>query len=102
MRRQLQPQAAAEPSRDAQQQVPSLLVDPIEVGKRRALFDDKDRLSEAQQLVEPLGGELGEALPFERDVWHAGQTARLRRSSCSRRIMARSAMSQSTSGRGSN
>src|SRR6516162_7326287 len=52
--------------------MPRALVEAIEVGIRRALLDDKDTLTEPQHLVEIGRGQLIEALPFHRNLWHAG------------------------------
>src|SRR5262249_32551227 len=96
--RRQQPEAPGEAAVDAQQEMPCLAVEAVEIGIGRGLLDDEDRLAKAQQLVEPVGREFGEALPFERDFWHAGQDTRLRRSRCRSRIMARFPMYRAASG----
>src|SRR6516164_4998902 len=52
--------------------MPRALVEAIEVGIRRALLDDKDTLAEPQYLVQLGCRQCLEALPFHRDLWHAG------------------------------
>ena len=59
-----------------QEQVPSLSVEAVKIGIRRALLDDEDALAEAQDLVEHVCRELLEALPFRCDFWHGGQVIR--------------------------
>src|SRR5208282_3915484 len=86
-----------------QQQMPSVLVEAVEIGIGGGLFDDEDALAEAKDLVQRVRRELLEALPLHRDLWHAGH----RRSSekavpCSHAITARFLMSRSGTAQSSN
>ena len=68
-RRGDQPEIAGERTFCPQQQMPGLLVEAVEIGKGRALLDDKDPLAEPKQLVEAIGAQHFKALPFGGDLW---------------------------------
>jgi hypothetical protein len=50
--------------------MPCRAVEAVEIGVRAALIGDA--LAEPEQLVKTIDAESVEALPFGRDLWHAG------------------------------
>src|SRR5262249_59138995 len=60
-----EPQIADQDAVAAQRQMPRLTVAAVEIRVGRGLLDDKDRLTELQQLIQHRGGQLVPAMPLQ-------------------------------------